>query len=119
MLAVPGSARAASTNRAFLAALAELAPPELGISLWDGLAGLPIFSPDLEAAPPPPVRDWAAQVGRADGLLLAVPEYVHALPGGFKNAIDWLVSREEIIGKPVALGMARTGAKRRWPSCAG
>ena len=35
--------------------------------------------------------------------MIACPEYVHALPGGFKNAIDWLVSREEIIGKPIAL----------------
>jgi chromate reductase, NAD(P)H dehydrogenase (quinone) len=28
---------------------------------------------------------------------------VHAMPGAFKNALDWLVSRQEIIGKPIAL----------------
>ena len=103
LLAIPGSLRAQSTNRAFLSALAELAPAGMELVLWEGLGDLPIFSPDLEADPPAPVRAWAAEVARADGLLFAVPEYAHALPGGLKNAIDWLVSRPEIIGKPAAL----------------
>jgi len=42
-------------------------------------------------------------VREADGLLVSSPEYVRAIPGGLKNAIDRLVSRDEIIHKPVAL----------------
>lgn len=38
-----------------------------------------------------------------DGVIISSPEYVHSIPGGLKNAIDWLVSRDEIISKPIAL----------------
>ncbi|WOI34691.1 NADPH-dependent FMN reductase [Tritonibacter scottomollicae] len=104
LLAISGSARQASSNTALLRAVAEVAPPAFDISVFAGLAGLPVFSPDLEAAPlPAAVQAFADQIAEADGLILASPEYVHALPGGLKNAIDWLVSREEIIAKPIAL----------------
>jgi NAD(P)H-dependent FMN reductase len=104
LLAISGSTRAASTNTALLRALARHAPRGVTVDVFTGIAGLPIFSPDLEGPPaPPPVEAFAAVVAGADGLIIACPEYVHAIPGGFKNAIDWLVSREEIIAKPIAL----------------
>ena len=31
---------------------------------------------------------------------------LRAIPGGLKNAIDWLVSRDEILGKPITLAHA-------------
>jgi NAD(P)H-dependent FMN reductase len=104
ILAISGSPRAASTNTALLYAFAKRAPLGVSIDVFTSIAGLPIFSPDLEGPPaPPPVEAFAAAVDGADGLIIACPEYVHALPGGFKNAIDWLVSRQEIIAKPIAL----------------
>lgn len=104
ILAISGSARAASGNTALLRALAAAAPEGVTVEVWAGVAALPVFSPDEEGArTPEAVRAFARRVAAADALVVACPEYVHALPGGFKNAIDWLVSREEIIGKPVAL----------------
>ncbi|MDR2330342.1 MAG: NAD(P)H-dependent oxidoreductase [Comamonas sp.] len=104
LLAISGSARAASTNTALLRALGHIAPAGLAIEVFQDLAALPVFSPDLEGAlTPAPVLAFVQQVQAADGLLISSPEYVRALPGGLKNAIDWLVSREEIIQKPVAL----------------
>lgn len=103
LLALSGSLRAASTNTALLRALAEAAKPPQKVTLFQGLAGLPLFSPDHEADTPAPVLAFAAAVARADGLIIACPEYIHALPGAFKNALDWLVSRPELIGKPIAL----------------
>jgi NAD(P)H-dependent FMN reductase len=104
ILALSGSTRAASVNTALLRALARHAPRGVSVDLFDGIASLPIFSPDLEGPPAPPsVEAFAAAVARADGLVIACPEYVRALPGGFKNAVDWLVSRDEIIVKPIAL----------------
>ncbi|MEO8243037.1 MAG: NADPH-dependent FMN reductase [bacterium] len=101
ILGLSGSLRAASTNTALLRAAA--AGPQK-IRVFDGLAGLPAFSPDLEGdLTPQVVLDFAAAVASADGLIVACPEYVHALPGAFKNALDWLVSREELTDKPIAL----------------
>lgn len=52
---------------------------------------------------PENVTEFCTLIADSDGLIISSPEYVHAIPGGLKNAIDWLVSREEIIHKPVAL----------------
>ncbi|MEO5615449.1 MAG: NADPH-dependent FMN reductase [Cypionkella sp.] len=103
LLAISGSLRAASTNTALLRALDEAATPPLKVTLFQGLVELPLFSPDHEANTPATVLAFAAAIGRADGLIIACPEYIHALPGAFKNALDWLVSRPELIGKPIAL----------------
>ncbi len=104
ILAISGSARAASTNTALLRALADVAAPGDSVQVWASLTGLPVFSPDNEgSATPPTVLKFAKLVDDADGLIISCPEYVHALPGGFKNAIDWLVSRDEIIAKPIAI----------------
>ncbi|MBS0385247.1 MAG: NAD(P)H-dependent oxidoreductase [Proteobacteria bacterium] len=104
MLAISGSARAASVNTALLQALARCAPQGVSVQVFADVASLPIFSPDREGPPAPPVvEEFAAAVARADGLIVACPEYVRAMPGGFKNAIDWLVSRDEIVAKPIAL----------------
>ena len=103
-LAISGSARRASTNSALLHALQAAAGDENSVSVFDRIGDLPVFSPDLETpAPPAPVAAFAEAVGQADGLIFACPEYVRSIPGGLKNAIDWLVSREELVGKPIAL----------------
>lgn len=104
ILALSGSTRAASSNTALLRALAGLAPHGIEVTVFAGLAALPVFSPDAEGPPAPAaVEAFAALVAGADALVISSPEYVHALPGGLKNAVDWLVSRPEIIGKPCAL----------------
>ena len=60
--------------------------------------------PDLEAEPlPAEVQRFVELVSQSDCLVISSPEYVRAIPGGLKNAIDWLVSRDEIINKPIAL----------------
>jgi chromate reductase, NAD(P)H dehydrogenase (quinone) len=96
--------RAASTNTALLDAVATHAPMGITVSVYAGLADLPIFSPDIEGPPAPRAVELLANaIGEADGLIISCPEYVRALPGGFKNAIDWMVSRDEIASKPIAL----------------
>jgi chromate reductase len=107
ILALSGSNRRASTNTALLKALSAVAPEGMEITICDGLGQLPIFSPDLEGPDrPKAVSDFIARIKAADGVIIASPEYVRALPGGLKNALDWLVSGEELIGKPIALAHA-------------
>lgn len=104
LLALSGSLRAASTNTALLRALAARAAPRARVTLYERLGRLPIFTPDLEGPETPAeVQAFAAAIAAADGIVVACPEYVHALPGGLKNAVDWLVPREELIGKPIAI----------------
>lgn len=104
LLALSGSLRATSTNTALLRVIAATAPPSIRVAVFEGLGHLPLFSPDLEGeATPPAVLDFATAVVQADGLIIACPEYVRALPGAFKNALDWLVSRPDLTFKPIAL----------------
>lgn len=103
ILAISGSLRQVSSNTALLKAAITLAPPNIKIKLYNGLNDLPHFNPDLEPAEPPAVNDLRAQIKWADGLLISSPEYAHGVPGVLKNALDWLVSGEEFVGKAIAL----------------
>jgi chromate reductase len=103
LLAFSGSLRKASTNTALLGAVSLLAPEGMTIEIYDGLARLPHFNPDLDVDPlPASVADLRARVGTADGLLFSSPEYARGVPGSLKNALDWLVSSDVFPGKPVA-----------------
>ena len=53
VLCLPGSLRRVSSNRALLQAAAQLAPPALELSVYEGMAALPLFNPDLEIEPLP------------------------------------------------------------------
>jgi chromate reductase len=106
LLALCGSLRAASRNAAALEACAGLAPAGVSVAIYRGLARLPAFNPDDDTPERQPAGEIASlrkAVGAADGLVIAAPEYAHGLPGAFKNALDWLVSDEAFVGKPVML----------------
>ena len=103
-LAISGSLRRASINTELLRAAAALAPPSVEVAHFDGLGTLPHFNPDIDTDPPlPPVRALRESVEWADALLISSPEYAHGVPGVLKNALDWLVSGVEIVGKPIGL----------------
>jgi len=116
VLCLAGSLRRASWNRRLLQAAASLAPAGVEAEVYDALATVPLFDEDLEQAEPegpPGVRALRAAIAAADGLLIATPEYNHALPGVLKNALDWL-SRESPQGevlaeRPVAVLGASSG----------
>jgi NAD(P)H-dependent FMN reductase len=104
VLSISGSLRAASTNTALLAALARNAPDAISLTHYDGLGLLPIFNPDDEDARTPDEVSRLIDAARAaDGVIVSSPEYAHGVPGGLKNALDWLVSRDAAVGKPAML----------------
>ena len=103
ILAVCGSLRRASINRALLRAFARLAAPGAHVTVFPSLGTLALFNPDLEAQPPAPVAQFQAAVRAADALVIATPEYAHGISGTLKNALDWLVGFEPFVNKPVAV----------------
>lgn len=112
ILGLSGSLRRGSFNSALLTAAASLLPPSVELQVFAGLAGIPPFSEDREAAPPPAVRLLRATLATADALLVATPEYNGSVPGQLKNALDW-ASRpypdSALQGKPAAVVGATTG----------
>lgn len=103
ILAISGSAREASTNTALLRAMKDIAPSSIKFSVFDQINTLPIFSPDDEGETPAVVEEFIKSVSASDGIIISSPEYIRCIPGGLKNAIDWMVSRTEIIDKPIVL----------------
>ena len=108
VLALCGSLRAASINAALLRAAARLAAPQADIEVADWLGRLPLFNPDFENVIddrelPRAVQALHLAVDAADAILIASPEYAHGVSGTIKNALDWLVSFEPFIHKPVAV----------------
>ncbi len=109
LLGICGSMRKASMNRVLLQALAEVMPAGDSLALYDSI-DLPIFNSDLED--PPSVIALKTAIETADGVVIAVPEYNYSIPGGLKNALDW-VSRppatSPMRGKPIGLIGAASG----------
>lgn len=103
ILAISGSLRKASLNTALLRAVSKLAPSDVRIDLYSGMAQLPLFNPDIEATDPPAVADLRNRLLGADGVFIASPEYAHGVTGVMKNALDWMVGCEAFVHKPVAL----------------
>ena len=104
ILALSGSLRTHSYNTALLRSAVRLKPAEVDISLFNSLAGIPLFNPDIEeTAIPETVTQLRKSIDHADAIIISTPEYAHGVPGTLKNALDWFVSFNEIILKPIAV----------------
>lgn len=106
LLLISGSLRTRSTNTAVLHTARVLAPDYVTVLVYDGLTELPHFNPDHDTdQPPPAVGGLRRAVREADAVLFSVPEYAGALPGSFKNLLDWAIGDDQpgsIYEKPVA-----------------
>jgi chromate reductase len=111
VLAIAGSLRRGSYNRAAIRAAQALAPEGADIEIFD-LEGIPPFNQDDEANPPAKVAELKKRVREADAILIATPEYNYSIPGVLKNAIDWgsrPYGDSAWEGKPVAVMGASIG----------
>jgi chromate reductase len=106
LVGISGSLREGSSNAALLRALQAMMPADSELALYEDLGTLPHFNPDLDAEggrPPESVEALRRLLMAADGIIISSPEYAHGVPGSLKNALDWLVSTGELVGKPVVL----------------
>jgi chromate reductase len=106
VLLISGSLRGGSTNSATLRTAAALAPAGTRAEIYDGMGRLPHFNPDDDPADgvglDAEVAALRAALGAADALLLSTPEYAGALPGSFKNLLDWTVGGGQMDAMPTA-----------------
>jgi chromate reductase len=100
LLLISGSLRDGSTNTALLRTAQAIDPDT---ERFARMRDLPHFSPDDDGDDlPSAVVELRAAVGRADAVLVCTPEYAGALPGSFKNLLEWLVGGGEAYRKPIA-----------------
>ena len=113
VLVICGSLRKRSYNAALTRALPELAPQEMKLTNAPPFETLPLYNEDLQNTSgfPGPANDLAAAIRSADGVLFVTPEYNWSMPGGLKNAIDWVSRMKEqpFEGKPVAIQSCSQG----------
>ena len=106
LLLVSGSLRRLSASTAALRAAAHVAPPGVTAVVYERLAHLPPFNPDEDVEPlHPEVVFLRGEVHAAGAIVFSTPEYAGALPGSFKNLLDWTIGDDQagsIYEKPVA-----------------
>ena len=107
VLAIPGSLRKDSYNKALLEEASRLAPDGVDIEVYRDGQSIPLYNQDIDGElSPGPVVDLRARIREADALLVASPEYNGSITGVLKNLIDW-ASRpygdSAMNGKPAAV----------------
>ena len=113
VITICGSLRKGSFNAMVQRALPSLAPEGMVLTEAPPFAAFPLYNADVQVATgfPGPVTALADAIRAADGVIIVTPEYNFSIPGGLKNAIDWVsrVPNQPFAGKPVALQSASPG----------
>ena len=113
IVAICGSLRKGSFNRMLMQALPSLAPAGMSIKEAPSFVELPLYNADIQNGPgfPAGVGTLAEAIRAADGVIICTPEYNFSIPGGLKNAIDWVsrLPNQPFAAKPIALQSASPG----------
>jgi chromate reductase, NAD(P)H dehydrogenase (quinone) len=105
ILLLSGSLRDGSVNTSVLRTARAVAPEGVVATLYGGMASLPHFNPDDDPDGGPvhsAVSELREALHAADAVLICTPEYAGALPGSFKNVLEWTVGDASTYRKPVA-----------------
>jgi chromate reductase, NAD(P)H dehydrogenase (quinone) len=113
VVSICGSLRKGSYNRIVMNTLQGFAPEGMRVAEAPAFAEFPLYNADIQNSTgfPAPVQTMAEAIRAADGVIFVSPEYNYGIPGGLKNAIDW-VSRlpdQPFANKPIAMISASAG----------
>jgi len=113
VITIVGSLRKGSFNAALARELPKLAPEGMTITASPSWADLPIYNADDQGATgfPATATTLSDAIRAADGVIFVTPEYNYGIPGGLKNAIDWVsrIKDQPFKDKPVAIQSATGG----------
>ena len=109
-LAIVGTNSRVSTNRILLQFMKEHFKEEAQIELFE-IKDLPAFYEVKDNQIPPAVTELSAKISQADGVIIATPEYDHAIPAVLKSALEWIsYTSQALTDKPVLVVGASHGA---------
>src|ERR1700758_2228037 len=110
VVSICGSLRKGSFNAIVQRLLPSLAPDGMTVKPAPSFADFPLYNADIQNSTgfPAPVNALADAIRAADGVIIVTPEYNFSIPGGLKNAIDWVsrLPNQPFAGKPIALQSA-------------
>jgi chromate reductase len=113
VLSICGSLRKGSYNGIVQRALPALAPDGMKIIVAPSFADFPLYNADVQGTSgfPASANKLAEAIRAADGVIFNTPEYNFSIPGGLKNAIDWVsrMPNQPFADKPIALQSATMG----------
>lgn len=113
VVSICGSLRKGSYNAMVARALPALAPAGMTIKPAPSFAEFPIYNADIQNNQgfPAAVTALADAIRAASGVVIVTPEYNFSIPGGLKNALDWVsrLQNQPFAGKPVAIQSASPG----------
>ncbi len=93
--------------------LPKIAPASMEVNALPSIADIPLYDADVQQEDgfPATVEALAEQIRQADGVVIVTPEYNYSVPGGLKNAIDWLsrLPDQPLAGKPVLIQTSSMG----------
>ena len=104
-----GSLRAGSAHRIIAEALPALAPEGVSVTPLGSVGEFPLYDQDIQQQGfPDAVTAMGMRIARADGVIIVTPEYNYSVPGGLKNALDWMsrLQPQPFVRKPVAIQTA-------------
>lgn len=109
-LAIVGTNSNVSTNRMLLRFMKAHFQADAQIELFE-IKDLPAFFEAEDDNVPPSVEELSAKICQADGVIIATPEYDHAIPAVLKSALEWIsYTSQALIDKPVLIVGASHGA---------
>jgi chromate reductase, NAD(P)H dehydrogenase (quinone) len=114
VLGVSGSLRRDSYNTALLRHAGDLLKADgADFEIYQGLRDIPSYDEDYDTeAAPEAVSQIREAVRDADAVFFVTPEYNSSIPGGLKNALDWIsrpFATNPLRYKPVAVIGASSG----------
>src|SRR5205807_4025463 len=113
VVSICGSLRKGSYNAMVQRLLPSLAPDGMTVKPAPSFADFPLYNADIQNSTgfPAPVNTLADAIRAADGVIFCTPECNFGIPGGLKNAIDWVsrLQNQPLVGKQVALQSVLTG----------
>ncbi|WP_038181391.1 NADPH-dependent FMN reductase [Vibrio rhizosphaerae] len=109
-LAIVGTNSEVSTNRMLLQFMQRHFQAQAQLELYE-IRDLPAFYEADDDQVPQEVTSLSDKIRQADGVIIATPEYDHAIPAVLKSALEWIsYTSQALTDKPVLIVGASHGA---------